>query len=88
VFLADRAPTRAVATLPEHPLSRAALRPHPGPLVRHVEVGDVDGEDLPGAGGGLIQQPDLSGGVGDGSSASPGVDGRGILNADGHVPER
>jgi hypothetical protein len=43
--------------LPEHPLHRAALAMKPRSPVRQVQVLNVQGQQLVGAGGGLIQQP-------------------------------
>ncbi len=45
------------AGLPVHPVGGAALGDDAVALAGHVEVGDVQAEDLLGAGGGLVQHP-------------------------------
>jgi len=40
-----------------HPVGVPAFGDDPGAFTGSVEVGDVEGEDLAGAGGGFIQQP-------------------------------
>jgi hypothetical protein len=42
--------------LPEHPLDRATLAADPGPPVGQIKVRHVQGQQLVGASGGLIQQ--------------------------------
>jgi hypothetical protein len=44
------------AGLPEHPLDRAALAVDPRPPVAQIQILHVQGQQLVGAGGGLIQQ--------------------------------
>jgi hypothetical protein len=42
---------------PADDLGPAALADHHGAPARRVQIGNVEGEDLAGAGGGFVQQP-------------------------------
>jgi len=48
---------RPIPQIPAPPTRVSAFRHHPGAFAGSVEVGDVEGEDLGGAGGGFTQQP-------------------------------